>query len=293
MTVFDAYQNAVQRLSEAQNLPREEACLRARLLLDEIAQTRHAHLLAPLQVLAEAEIARWQAMLNEAARGRPIPYILGEWEFWGLSFLVDERALIPRPETEILVAAVLQRLRNVAAPRVADLGTGSGCIAISLAHERADATVVATDLSRDSLQLAQQNAARLGVKSRIAWRVGDTDNWATPLQRAASTCSGLFDAIISNPPYIESQEIDNLQIEVRAYEPRGALDGGREGLRDYRLMATQLKPLLKPAGFVVLEFGRGQFEDLRAIFENAGWQVAAPLCDNAGLERALIATIQD
>ena len=293
MTVFAAYRNSVQRLMEAQNLPRAEACLRARLLIDEVAHTRHAHLREPLQVLAATQIARWQAMLEEAARGRPIPYILGAWEFWGLNFSVDERVLIPRPETEILVEETLQKLKNINAPRVADLGTGSGCIAISLAHERADMTVVATDLARDSLQLAQENAARLGVENRIEWRVGEKGDWGAPLEGAASTCSARFDAIISNPPYIESQEIENLQIEVRQYEPRGALDGGDDGLRAYRLLALQLKPLLKPAGFLALEFGRGQCESLRTIFENAGWQVAAPLCDNADLERALIATVQD
>lgn len=290
MTVFDAYNRSVQRLIEALNLPRDEACARARLLLDQIVQTRHAHLLVPLQELAEDQLSRWQTLLGEALSGRPLPYILGEWEFWGLGFRVDERVLIPRPETEILVEATLQRLKNIDAPRIGDLGTGSGCIAISLAHERSDATVIATDLSSDSLQLAQQNAARLGVKNRIEWRIGEIGNWGAPLQAAASTCRALFDAIVSNPPYIPAREIENLQIEVRAYEPRRALDGGADGVRDYRLMATQLKPFLKPDGFLALEFGHGQFATLREIFENEGWQVGAPLCDNAGLERALIAT---
>ena len=293
MTVLEAYNTSVQRLTEAQALPREEACVRARLLMDEIVQKRHAHLLSPLQVLADGQIARWQAMLDEALSGRPIPYILGAWEFWGLGFKVDERVLIPRPETEILVEAVLQRLENIRAPRIADLGTGSGCIAIALAHEREDAIIVATDLSPESLQLAQENAARLNVENRIEWRAGETDNWSAPLNDAASTCSALFDAIISNPPYIETQEIENLQSSVRAYEPRRALDGGSDGLRDYRLMATQLKPLLKPDGSLAVEFGRGQFAMLREIFENRGWHIGVPLCDNAGLERALIATIEE
>ena len=293
MTVLEAYQTSVQRLTEAQFLPREEACVRARLLVDEILQTRHAHLLSPLQVLADDQIARWQAMLDEALSGRPIPYILGQWEFWGLGFKVDERVLIPRPESEILVEAVLQRLENIRAPRIADLGTGSGCLAIALAHERDDAIIVATDLSLESLQLAQENAARLNVENRIKWRIGGKADWAAPLNAAASTCSALFDAIVSNPPYIEAHEIDNLQIEVRQYEPRGALDGGADGVRDYRSMATQLKPLLKADGFLVLEFGCGQFAILREIFENKGWHIGAPLCDNAGLERALIATIND
>jgi release factor glutamine methyltransferase len=199
---------------------------------------------------------------------------------------VDERVLIPRPETELLVEAVLSRIEEVPSPQLADLGTGSGCIAISLAHARLDARVFATDASSGALQVAALNAQTLGVEERVSLIGGDVTHWSAPLLPAAS---GALHAIASNPPYIAGDEITQLQTEIVDYEPHSALNGGADGLDCYRALATQIKVLLAPQGFLALELGAGQFATVRALFEAQGWCVEAPLIDFGGIERVLVA----
>ncbi len=287
MTTRDAYETSGRYLQMMGGLDSVAARVRARLLVDHLVGVRYAHLMQPARQLGPDDEARLRLALRDVARGYPLPYLVQECEFFGLSFHCDERALIPRPETETLVEAALERLKNRSHPFVADLGTGTGCIAVSIAHTLPDATVYATDVQRDTLDLARENAIRHDVAGRIHFIPGDVDDWAAPLLRATSI---KFDAVFSNPPYIPREEIARLQPEIRDWEPRPALDGGPDGLDCYRRIATQSGALLKPDGFLMVELGAGQDEAVRAIFTAAGWSVEPPLFDLAGVARVLTAT---
>lgn len=280
MTVSEIYAAALARLREA-GWEHEESRGTARILADEATGTRFSHLSQPEKALESEILALWQDNLETVAGGVPLPYVLGRREFFGLEFLCDKRALIPRPETEILVEAAIEKLKGFAAPRIADLGTGSGCIAVSLAHALPLAQVWATDLSLDSLELARANAEKHNVAERMTFVPGIAGDWTTPLR-------GLkFDAILSNPPYIARAEIETLQTQVRDFEPHGALNGGDDGLDCYRQLAAQCGQNLAPGGVFLAELGAGQFDAVRAIFVESGWRVEEPLLDFQGIARVL------
>jgi release factor glutamine methyltransferase len=281
MITKDFLRQATDLLMNEARLERAEAHSRARLLLDGATGIRFCHLISPeanLEPAQEEKLRRW---LQEALQGRPLPYILNRAAFFGLEFSVDERVLIPRPETELLVEIALERIKAQDNVQVADLGTGSGAIAISVAKNLSQAKVFALDISPGALEVARHNAAANGVSIDFVQGHG---NWLGPITSFAP-----FDAILSNPPYIAAQEIESLDIGVREFEPRLALDGGTDGLDPYRELATGAKALLKPGGFIAVELGAGQFADIRALFEGAGWQVEAARHDLAGIERVLIA----
>ncbi|PQV63157.1 [protein release factor]-glutamine N5-methyltransferase [Abditibacterium utsteinense] len=283
---------ATQFLLQRTSLERVEARTQARLLLDAATGTRYSHLIAPEAILEAPKLQKLQLWLSDAARGRPIPYILGRAPFFGLQWQVDEHVLIPRPETELLVETVLQKMKSqsespaprIAEPRIADLGTGSGIIAVSLQKNRPDATVYALDISAGALEIAARNAHEHGAAVHFLQGQGD---WLCPLHPFAP-----FDAIVSNPPYIAAGEIEGLEIGVRDFEPRLALDGGADGLNPFREIAVGAAPLLTKNGFVALELGAGQFASIRAIFETNGWQVEAPRRDLAGIERVMVAQME-
>ena len=205
----------------------------------------------------------------------PVQYILGEWDFRGLTFKVDRRALIPRPETEQLVQRVLDHpgLRQAPAPRLCDVGTGSGCIAVSLAAEVPRGEVVAVDLDPGALDLARENAARHGVAARITFIQG-------------ACCAGLppasLDAVVSNPPYIDTRTCGQLPALIRDYEPRRALDGGADGLEILRHLIPDAALVLKPHGVCFLEIGHDQGDAVRALLEQAGFTEIEIARDLAG-----------
>ena len=282
MNIAAAHAFCVQQLRDL--FGETEARAMARLVLEEMTHIPHAHLLQPEKELDANEQAEIVRIVEELQSGQPLPYIVGRIEFLGLDFLCDRRALIPRPETELLVELALRKLKNVATPRIADMGTGSGCIAISLAHARTDAEIFATDVSDAALELARVNARYHEVFERTSWIRGAANNWAAPLLPFAP-----FDALLSNPPYIASHEIETLQQSVREHEPRAALDGGADGLEPYRLIAAECGALLKPDGFLACELGATQFDRVRSIFEMHAWNVQAPIYDFAGHTRVLCA----
>ena len=298
MTVLEAYQTAVVKL-RASGLDESEARLSARILLERGTGTPHAHLKTPQQLLFEGACpAPWADGLERLLKGEPLAYICRQREFFGLAFHCDNRALIPRPETEMLVEAAIARLQNhsgtpvsgapVSGTLVADLGTGTGCIAVSVAQAVAQAVVLATDASADALQLARENARRHGVAGCVEFVAGDADNWAAPLLREGF--GARFDLLLCNPPYIATREIETLTPQIRDWEPRPALDGGEDGLHCYRQLAAQCPALLQPGGALLVELGAGQFEAVRAIFEDSNWTVASPIFDLAGIARVLAAT---
>lgn len=228
----------------------------------------------------------WGVELERAAlrrlAGEPVSRIIGEREFWGLRFALNGATLDPRPETEMLVADAIAIAERREAPRIIDMGTGSGAIAIAIADAVPSARIVATDISEEALAQARANAERLGVASRIEFRPG---NWWQAVPHTE-----LFDLIISNPPYIASDAIGRLQPEVRLFDPKAALDGGFDGFDAYRAIATQAPRRLLPGGHVLLEIGATQGETLTRILKRAGFGRVEVQKDLAGLDRLVSAS---
>lgn len=216
-------------------------------------------------------------------RREPVAHIVGTKEFWGLSLLVTADTLIPRPDTESVVEAALaasdRRGPRTRALRIADLGTGSGALLLALLSEFPHALGVGTDRSLPALAVARNNAGRLGFAARAGFVACDF----------AAALAGEIDLIVSNPPYVRTDEIEVLASEVRIYEPRLALDGGRDGLAAYRSLATQAGPALAPDGILVVEIGYGQAAAAAMVFARAGFHLIRPaLSDLTGIPRALV-----
>lgn len=237
--------------------------LTAEVLLAHVLKTGRVRLYVDLdRPLEKDELATFRALIERRMAGEPTQYLTGVREFYNRPFKVDPRVLIPRPETELLVEACLQRLPKGAPSRVLDVCVGSGCIAISIAAERPQATVYATDLSPDAVALARENAEALKVADRVTILQGSL---FTPLPPDAR-----FDVVVSNPPYIATAEIDTLSAEVRR-EPRMALDGGADGLTLIRRVAEGARGHLVPGGLLAMEIGETQGAALIGILQAAGY----------------------
>ena len=223
---------------------------------------------------AEAEKAAFKDLIRRRVDGWPVAYLVGRREFYLLPFEVTPAVLIPRPDTETLVLEALNRLKGLAAPAVLDLGTGSGCIAVSVAHQAKAARVTAVDISPDALEVARRNAAAHGIADRTTFLAGDL---FAPLPAGAA-----FDLIVSNPPYVTPGELAGLAPEVRDHEPRVALDGGPDGLAFYRRIAADAGRFLRPGGSVLVEVGWTQEPAVRAIFEARSELAVGPSVKDLG-----------
>ncbi len=208
--------------------------------------------------LDSKELGAYRERVRRRASREPVQYILGETEFWSLPFKVNPAVLIPRADTEVLVEEALKRVESK--DRVLDVGTGSGAIAIALAHEVAGVEVTALDCSEDALEIARENAAANKVVASIEMLAGDLK----------SLPAGPFDMIVSNPPYIPTRDWQELMPEVHDHEPRLALDGGPDGLEAYRQLAVQARKVLAPKGWILVEVGINQAKDVAALFKAAG-----------------------
>ena len=222
-----------------------------------------------------AELEGFREFVKRRARREPLQYILGTTEFWSLPFKVTPAVLIPRPDTEILVEEALKRADD--ALSILDVGTGSGAIAVALAHELPAAQVVAVDCSPEALAVARDNAALNGVDGRIAFQEGDL----------FALESAEYDLVLSNPPYIPVADIPTLMPEVRDHEPRGALVGGEDGLEAYRALARQAPTLLRAQGWLLVEVGIGQAEAVAELLETAGLGHITVRADYAGIPRVV------
>ncbi len=256
--------------------------LDAKLLLAEAIGREQSDLVAfPERALSADELSAYEAFLARRAGREPVSRILGRREFWSLNFAVTADTLDPRPETEVLVEAVLARLNGPEAElRILDLGCGSGCILLALLSELAKAQGLGVDSSAAAVEVARGNAEALGLQDRAAFQVGD---WAAGLE-------GRWQAIVSNPPYIMGSEIGDLAPEVSRYDPRQALSGGADGLDAYRVLLPQAAGLLAPEGLLALEFGIDQGTAVQRLAEAAGFTVRDIVRDLAGRQRCLIAT---
>ncbi len=258
----------------------ESARLDAELIVAHALRiTRTQVIIDAMRPLAEEELAMLRALVKRRRAHEPIAYLRGEREFYGRVFRVDKRVLVPRPETELLVDTALGRTRHVSmSMRQLDLCTGSGCVAITAARQRPTAQVTATDLSPDALDLARENAARLGAYN-VAFALGDLF--------AAVPEGARFDVVTANPPYIASAEIPTLQVDVRAFEPLLALDGGEDGLALVRRIVDEAPTRLVPGGVLAMEIGAGQAPDVIALFEARGFTDVRAERDLARIERVV------
>ena len=225
--------------------------------------------------LSEPELTACRELVARRGRREPAAYILGEWGFRRLTLAVDRRALVPRPETEVVVERCLALLAPVAAPRILDVGTGSGAIALALADERPDAQVTALDRSPDALALARENARRTGVEDRVRFEEGD---FRTGLP------GGPYDLVASNPPYVAEGELDALEAEVRDWEPRSALVGGPQ---EAETIAAAARAVLWPGAHVVLESAELRAGEIAAALERLGYADVTVTADLAGRPRVV------
>jgi release factor glutamine methyltransferase len=233
--------------------------------------------------VAAAVVETVRGLAARRIRHEPMAYILGEREFWGLPFKVTPAVLVPRPDSETLIEAVLSLMPDrTRAWRILDLGVGSGCLLLTLLREYSEANGVGIDASADALAVAKDNAERLGVASRAKLTVDDwrQEGWLDRL-------GGPFDLVVSNPPYIESATIAGLMPEVSRFEPKLALDGGADGLEAYRLLAAGGRKLVTPGGYFVVEVGEGQAIEVAGLFSSAGLSPRAPWKDLGGIERVM------
>jgi len=257
----------------------EDAAFDARCLLEDFGGLPRGQA-AEDTPLTDAQLAALTTALSQREAGRPLQYILGQWDFLALTLQVGEGVLIPRPDTELLCEAAAERLRGLAAPRVLDLCAGSGCVGLGVASLVPDTTVTAVELSDEALPYLRANAARY-PQYTVAVRQGNvlTDYDAF---------EGPYDAILSNPPYIPTADLAGLQQEVQR-EPRMALDGAEDGLLFYRTIAEHWCDKLTENGFAAVEVGAGQAADVAALFTACGLENTEVLTDLGGVQRVVIA----
>lgn len=260
---------------------RGDARLDAETLLMHVLGRDRAYLYAhPELELSCRELNGYNEFLERRACGEPLQYITGHQEFWGLDLLVTPSVLIPRPETEHSVEAALELLRDIDSPRIVDVGTGSGCIALALASELPKAKIDAADISTDALMIARRNAQRLGLGDRIEFAQSD-------LLGKYLDLGPKYDMVVSNPPYVGESEADKLQIEVRQHEPHCALFGGEQGLDIYHRLIPQARQVLKPDRWLVMEIGFSQEQAIHQILRD--WRDVRSAPDLHGIPRVVIA----
>ena len=277
-TVADQLEAGFRRLTEAGV---RTPLLDAQLLMAHALKCSRLDVIAhPERDLSESEIAEFSLLLDRRAGRCPVAYMLGVKEFYGLEFDVSPGVLIPRPETEALVDVCLSRIGREPV-LIAEVGVGSGAIAVTLAANLVSARIYATEISTAALEVARQNVEKHQLAERVSLFEG---SFLEPLADLGLR----FDAVVCNPPYIPSGEIAALEPGVRDYEPAEALDGGQDGLDAYRLLFPAASGLLRDGGFVAVEVGVGQAEAVQEMADGAGYGGIESVCDLAGIPRVVI-----
>lgn len=231
--------------------------------------------------LSDEQVANFIASLNERARGMPLQYITGRQEFFGLEFEVNSDVLIPRPETELLVEAALSLVSQTEAPFICDVGTGSGCIVVTLLHRLPGAHAVALDISAGALAVAERNATRHGVHDRLSFVASDCFAGLEPASGPR------FDLIVSNPPYVAESAMASLQREVRDFEPHSALVSGEDGLNVIRRLLLESRDYLKSGGLLIFEIGFDQHDAIRQLIDENSWKLLEIYDDLQGIPRTV------
>lgn len=274
-----------RRILEQAGLP--DAALDARFLLEEVCGTNLQTLLVfPEKKVTEEEVNQYRAFIQRRKDREPTAMILGEWDFMGLTFRLNKSTLIPEQDTEVLVETALEELKRrglgEAPLRILDLCTGSGCILLSLLHELRNAGGLGTDLSEEALDAARENAVRLGLQERAAFRQGDL--WEPVGDER-------FDLIVSNPPYVPTEVIPTLEPEVRCGEPYAALDGGEDGLVFYRRIMREAAGHLKPSGIIIVESGFDEAPQIAALMQDQKLRGIRTVKDYGGLDRVVLGAL--
>ena len=265
----------------------EDFSLEARLMISAAAGKSKEEFLRDLKLYALGDLEeRVNDMISRRCAGEPVAYVLGEWEFMSLPFKVDKGVLIPRPDTETLAELAIKLLqsRGGSGERVLDLCCGTGCIGISIAYNIADCRVVLVDNSMRALRAARANVLRNHVTKNTTCIEADAKS-APPM------LLGKFDLIVCNPPYVKTSEIDTLDKSVKDFEPREALDGGKDGLDFYRAIIPKWKAILKENGCMMFECGEDQAEAICEMFKENGFENAAPYRDARGVRRVVAGII--
>lgn len=299
-SVRSLLRNGIEQLRAAQT---PSYTLAAELLLLHVTGRDRTWLYSHADEVLPGETSEeYFVLLRRRARGEPTQHLTGKQEFWGHEFEVTPDVLIPRPETEHLIEVALDRLgvREIRAGRqprlngknvtLVDIGTGSGCIAITLAKELAGATIYATDISKAALEVARRNAKRLSVSDRIQFLESNLLE-AFRESRATDRGSPFFDLIISNPPYVSLRDAQSLPVEVREHEPRAALFGGEEGYEFYGALISQAAQHLKPGGLLVLELGYNSLAAVQPLLDTKEWATVGVTNDLAGIARVISAEL--
>lgn len=280
MTVEDCLRTAAATLADAgiEN-PRFEA---ASLTALGIRRDRTFLIAHPEYELTSAERRRYNDLLERRSSRVPFQQLRGTQEFYGLDFEVTPDVLIPRPETETLVEAAIEALKDQEAPRFCEIGTGSGCVSVAMLANLPNATAFASDVSETAVEVARRNAKRNAVDSRVEFLVSDVFD---------SIDGYDFDAIVTNPPYIAADDIPTLQVEVRDHEPLVALTDGADGLSIIRRIVLDSPLKLKPGGCLFMEIGHRQSADVAAMFDGGIWKDVHFLKDLQGIDRTVAATL--
>ena len=281
-TYSQLYLDARKALLEAEGA--DGASFIARQLLCHASGKSHQQLLTDRELYASESIcSAMDALVDRALKQEPLAYLLGQWEFYGLTLTVDPRVLIPRDDTCAVTDLALKAASNLEGKiRILDLCTGSGCIGLALASRMESARVTLADVSKDALAVARKNASDLGLSSRVSCLELDIRN-------KPSAFLGTFDLIVSNPPYITTEEMCQLPESVALYEPQLALHGGQDGLDLYRSIIENFTGAIKPGGYLCLEFGLGQGNAICTLLEENGYLILERSRDYNDRERAVLA----
>ena len=276
------YTEARREFSKTEDL--QTAGSYARNLLAQITGKRQEELLADLDMYASDTVCeQMEAAVARVMDGEPLAYVLGQWDFYGMTLRVNDHVLIPRDDTcAVTEMAIKRALFLDASPRILDLCTGSGCIGLAIAHRVKDARVTLADISKDALAVAKQNITEQKLSGKVSCLQADALG-------KPSAFLGKFDMIVSNPPYITTEEMGELPDSVKNYEPHLALHGGADGLDFYRSIIGNYKAALKPGGIMCLEFGMGQGDAVCQILEMNGYTILERTRDYNDRERAVVA----
>ncbi|OPJ55277.1 peptide chain release factor N(5)-glutamine methyltransferase [Alkalithermobacter paradoxus] len=277
MTIKEILIKSIEELKDENNIK-----LDIELILCEVLGVDRLYIHMNLnKKLNEDEIRRYQKMFDDRKKGRPVQYILGKQEFMGMDFFVKEGVLIPRPDTEILVEEVIRLADNLESPILLDIGTGSGAISVSLAKYIKNSRVYSLDISDTALEVGKINAVNNGVEKNITFIHSD-------LFSSLENVDIKFDIIVSNPPYIKEEDLKDLEVKVKEYEPKLALVGGEDGLVFYRNISKHAPKYLKENGILAYEVGHDQAEDVKDIMIENGFKDLRILKDLQGIDRVVI-----
>lgn len=260
------------------------ASLLARNLLCHVTGKSQEAVISEREMFASESVCEaMEAAVQRVLSGEPLAYVLGQWDFYGMTLSVDRNVLIPRDDTCAVTALAIQQAVFLgSSPRILDICTGSGCIGLAIASRVKDAKVTLADISRDAIAVAKKNTAAQKMSGRVSCMQ------VNALEKPAAFL-GKFDMIVSNPPYITTAEMETLPVSVKDHEPHLALHGGQDGLQFYRAIASNFRQALKPGGYLCFEFGMGQGDAVCHILEENGYIILERSSDYNEIERAVIA----